>query len=467
MRRNAADAVPPHVPCTRKPPAPALRVASLPLSCLSCLSCSFFVRFAALRETFSFLRFASASFRVFRGQFFHLCVSAFICGSVFSLFQVAAEPEQGRSVWVVLQSLDGKTASGAARWEADGKTYRFRLLPHVSLWRYGTPGAAAEDFRAGDRVLLKLASNPARGAEAETLSALELRDEISEQVRGGHGWQMVSQDADQYRFTVERVDVKTGAALPERLTLAYGRETFLVLRENPVYTFRVSAGTRLWINTGFRPDSPDRMARETLDEESLERFKHQQRLRLLARADASGGRGALVENSLKSTRVHVFPDYAEWARRLQPGDTVRVNLAEAPNAAHATLRIAAVREDAGAMVLTLPGPIPGLKAKQTVAVTPVRERVSYTRDIQPILQVNCSRCHHDGGAQSGFSVSSLERLRARGRRGPGIVPGKSSESLLYLTMSGDRNPHMPPDRDATPEQLALLKKWIDDGALPD
>jgi hypothetical protein len=97
-------------------------------------------------------------------------------------------------------------------------------------------------------------------------------------------------------------------------------------------------------------------------------------------------------------------------------------------------------------------------------VMPLREQVSYRRDVEPLLQVNCLPCHGGRGA-SGFSISSPERLRAGGPRGTGIVPGKSSESMLYLTMSGDRNPHMPPDRDATHEQLELLKRWIDAGAL--
>lgn len=62
-------------------------------------------------------------------------------------------------------------------------------------------------------------------------------------------------------------------------------------------------------------------------------------------------------------------------------------------------------------------------------------------------------------------MTTTERLRRGGRRGPGIVPGKSAESLLYLTMSGDRNPRMPPDRDIIPEQLDVLRRWIDAGAI--
>ena len=81
--------------------------------------------------------------------------------------------------------------------------------------------------------------------------------------------------------------------------------------------------------------------------------------------------------------------------------------------------------------------------------------------------VNCLSCHRSGDAQSGYSLSTRERLLKGGPRGVAVTPGKSAESLLYLTMTGDRNPRMPPDRDPTPEQLQLIKRWIDAGAHVD
>ncbi|MGV3724472.1 MAG: c-type cytochrome domain-containing protein [Actinomycetota bacterium] len=100
-------------------------------------------------------------------------------------------------------------------------------------------------------------------------------------------------------------------------------------------------------------------------------------------------------------------------------------------------------------------------------LAPVTGPVSFEKDIWPILEVNCLSCHRSGDAQSGYSLSTRERLLKGGPRGVAVTPGKSAESLLYLTMTGDRNPRMPPDRDPTPEQLQLIKRWIDAGAHVD
>jgi hypothetical protein len=395
--------------------------------------------------------------------------------------------DRAAPVWAVLELLDGKAGFGVARSDDEKQRYTFRLPPYARLWRFGAPGAAVEEFQPGDRVLLKLWRPPARPAAARGGArpargkagtaapppvsvpgqpgpgyALEVRDEISEQVRLDQCYRMAGQDADNYRFTAEGLDRKTGSALPERLMLEYARETFLVLREDPVYAFKVRDGTPLWINTGFRKGYESRIAHEVLDESSAQRFRDQQRLRLAARADAAGGPGY----ALTGGPIQLFPDFAEWARRLQPGDSVRIIPAGAAADTGQPARVKAVRGGEDAAVVTFEAP-PDIRPKQIVRVLPAREGVSYSRDIRPILDVNCLSCHRAGDARGGYSLSTPERMRTGSRRGPGIVPGKSDQSMLYLTMSGDRNPRMPPDRDATPEQLVLLKRWIDAGAPVD
>jgi hypothetical protein len=351
-----------------------------------------------------------------------------------------------RPVWGFLETLDAAEGTGTAQSEADGKTVTFRLLPYTAFWRFGAPNALPEEYRKGDRLRLKLA--PVRS----DLYALEIRDEISVQAEEERLYRMESRDGDNYRFTVEALDARTGQPLPERLTLEYGRGTFLVLREDPVYMFRPAAGTRLRINTARNPGQELRIAREVLDDASFTRFRRQEELRAIARADAHGATGYLVANGSAGARVVLFPGWEQWAARLRAGDEVRVGTA--------TARV----KTPGRTLLLLDRPLPGAKVNTRVAVTPVRSGVSYERDIGPILEVNCLFCHRQGNVQGGYTMSDPERMRAGGRRGPGIVPGKSTESMLYLTMSRDRNPPMPPDRYATPEQLALIKAWIDAGA---
>lgn len=337
--------------------------------------------------------------------------------------------------------------------DAAGKQVSFPLQPLTSLRRFGEPGAAAAEFQHGEEVRLTL-----RGGTVE-----EIRDAISEQLTRQEPFRVVSQDRDRYRFTIEPIDAATGMPQGERQTLGYGKPTFLVLRENPEFVFRVAAGARFWINRGAAASGQGMVAREVLDDASRDRFARQQRLRTLARLDVSGA-SARITTGGPNPMVQLGPDADAWAHRLRSADRIQVlGLTKAG--------IAQTIEIAGTSIGTPPalqlrGELSGRRVGDYVRLIPLREQVSYQRDIEPILQVNCLPCHGGRGA-SGFTIAQPERLRAGGPRGKGIVPGQSRMSLVYLTMTGEQNPRMPPDRDATPEQLALLQRWIDAGAVDD
>lgn len=388
------------------------------------------------------------------------------------LSRLPADPQPGKpfrtdsaqAAWAVLETLDGKARYGIARGEADKKTYRFRFLPYASLWRFGAPGAAAEDYRPGERVLLTLVGERGQAPDPNGCYLLQVRDEISQQVQSGQCYRMVSQDRANYSFTAERIDAEKGDPEPDRLTLEYGRDTNLVLNEDPVYVFKVPPGTKLWVNSGYRGSNP-RMAREVLDEVTLDRFRKQQQLRMIARANGAGGPAYVTETSGTGGKLLVFPDHAAWAQQLEPMESVRIAPAASSDPAEgAIVRVKRTSTGVEGTTLELAGAVANLKSGDAVRVTPVSRTVSYKRDVEPFLQVNCLSCHKEGRALGGYSLATREKMLAGGNRGPAMVPGKSAESLFYLTMTGDRNPRMPPDREPTREQLALVQAWIDAGA---
>jgi hypothetical protein len=93
--------------------------------------------------------------------------------------------------------------------------------------------------------------------------------------------------------------------------------------------------------------------------------------------------------------------------------------------------------------------------------------VRFSRDIRPILNQNCVLCH--GGVRQKNGVSFIFREEALGVGKSGrrtIVPGKpdSSELIARITSTDPeaRMPyHAPP---LPPEQIALLRRWIKEGA---
>ncbi len=95
------------------------------------------------------------------------------------------------------------------------------------------------------------------------------------------------------------------------------------------------------------------------------------------------------------------------------------------------------------------------------------EKVDFARDVQPILKQRCVECHGPSQQMRGLRLDRRRdalpnRVGANGAR---IVPGNSSVSLLYRRLSGTSSgSQMPPDGPLPPEQLSVIKAWIDQGA---
>ncbi|MCH2117963.1 MAG: hypothetical protein MK161_09735, partial [Pirellulales bacterium] len=98
------------------------------------------------------------------------------------------------------------------------------------------------------------------------------------------------------------------------------------------------------------------------------------------------------------------------------------------------------------------------------------EPVDFEKEVLPILRRNCLACHNTTGAENELVLETPQTIRQGGVRGPAVVPAKSLESLLLLVSAHMEEPVMPPvdnQRDAkplTPDELGLIKKWIEEGA---
>ena len=94
--------------------------------------------------------------------------------------------------------------------------------------------------------------------------------------------------------------------------------------------------------------------------------------------------------------------------------------------------------------------------------------IDFERDIRPIFEDNCSACHGEDEQESGFRLDSRVGLLRGGDYGqPAIVPGDVAKSYLIDVVShSEPGMEMPPDEDKLPEQqIELLKRWIEQGAV--
>ena len=95
------------------------------------------------------------------------------------------------------------------------------------------------------------------------------------------------------------------------------------------------------------------------------------------------------------------------------------------------------------------------------------EPVSYSRDVVPFIEEHCIACHDDGFETSDLALHSVEAMKKGGRRGPAVVPGKGAQSLLIQFLNGTKQPQMPPKTSIPRDQIAVLGRWIDQGAVED
>jgi hypothetical protein len=71
--------------------------------------------------------------------------------------------------------------------------------------------------------------------------------------------------------------------------------------------------------------------------------------------------------------------------------------------------------------------------------------VTYEKDIRPLFEASCFRCHGDQRPKGGLRLNSLESALKGGEDGKMILPGKSKESHLVLAVSRiDDETAMPP-----------------------
>ena len=130
-----------------------------------------------------------------------------------------------------------------------------------------------------------------------------------------------------------------------------------------------------------------------------------------------------------------------------------------------------------------------------------QEGVTYAKDIRPIFEGSCVRCHGPEKPKAGLRLDSREAVLKGSKDGKVIVPGQSTKSKLVIAVArldpesamppkpkqrrprgGEKGaaggaaasagtnqppgkgPMRPPPKPLTPEQVGLVRAWVDQGA---
>jgi hypothetical protein len=108
-----------------------------------------------------------------------------------------------------------------------------------------------------------------------------------------------------------------------------------------------------------------------------------------------------------------------------------------------------------------------IRAAETDAVA--ARTILFDRDVRPVFEQSCLRCHGPEKPKSGFRLDNrTDALKGGNDNRDDIVPGRSGRSKLIAYVAGlDPDIQMPPagrGQPLAPEQVAVLRAWIDQGA---
>jgi ankyrin repeat protein len=93
-------------------------------------------------------------------------------------------------------------------------------------------------------------------------------------------------------------------------------------------------------------------------------------------------------------------------------------------------------------------------------------KVDFGRDVQPILRQQCYSCHGSTQQMNGFRLDRRRDAMRGSTANPGLIrPGNSDASFMFFRMTSDlAGPQMPPTGALPPDQIGIIKAWIDQGA---
>jgi hypothetical protein len=98
---------------------------------------------------------------------------------------------------------------------------------------------------------------------------------------------------------------------------------------------------------------------------------------------------------------------------------------------------------------------------------PATNKIDYLRDIKPILDQACLKCHGPEKPKSKFRIDDRDALLKGGENGVDVKPGHSAASpLIHYVARLVEDMEMPPPGKGDPltaEQIGLLRAWIDQG----
>lgn len=129
-------------------------------------------------------------------------------------------------------------------------------------------------------------------------------------------------------------------------------------------------------------------------------------------------------------------------------------------------------------------PAAAASAPKTLPPPSTQTGLTFDKDIKPLFEASCVRCHGAQRPKAKLRLDSLEGFKAGSEDGPIYKDGNSADSSIVKAIAridpktqmppaprpprpgsgGQAPPQQEPPKPLTPEQVGLVRAWIDQGA---
>lgn len=113
------------------------------------------------------------------------------------------------------------------------------------------------------------------------------------------------------------------------------------------------------------------------------------------------------------------------------------------------------------------GLLAAVPSAEAIAQLPpaVTRTVEFRRDVQPLLEASCVKCHGRGKAKGGWKLDTREAFLQPGESGPAVIVGDSAKSHFIHLVAGTDPDSVMPEKGTklTRDQVGILRAWVDQG----
>jgi WD40 repeat protein len=94
------------------------------------------------------------------------------------------------------------------------------------------------------------------------------------------------------------------------------------------------------------------------------------------------------------------------------------------------------------------------------------QKITYDEHVKPIFREHCFTCHNSANAKSDLALDTYAGVMKGGSSGEVVLASDPDSSRLWMLVSHQEEPKMPPMQDKLADaKLELIKSWIIGGAL--